>query len=62
MWRNALRNQTQAVADYRCALAIGDTRTLPELFRAAGARFAFDSQTLGELMDLIERKLGELDG
>lgn len=62
VWRNALRNQTQAVADYRSALAIGDTRPLPELFRAAGARFAFDSQTLGELMDLIERKLGELDG
>jgi oligoendopeptidase F len=62
VWRNALRNQTQAVADYRSALAVGDTRPLPELFRAAGARFAFDSQTLGELMDLIERKLGELEG
>lgn len=62
VWRNALRDQAQAVADYRGALAIGDTRPLPELFRAAGARFAFDSQTLGELMDLIETKLGELEG
>lgn len=62
VWRNALHNQAQAVADYRHALAIGDTRPLPELFRAAGARFAFDSQTLGELMDLIEHKLGELEG
>lgn len=62
VWRNALRDQAQAVADYRSALAIGDTRPLPELFRAANVRFAFDSQTLGELMDLIETKLSELEG
>ena len=62
VWRNALHDQAQAVADYRSALAIGDTRPLPELFRAANVRFAFDSQTLGELMDLIETKLGELEG
>ena len=62
VWRNALQDQAQATADYRKALALGDTQPLPELFRTAGARFAFDRQTVGELMALVEDKLGELEG
>ena len=61
VWRNALTDQSQAVADYRAALALGDTRPLPELFSAAGATFAFDRETVGDLMTLIFEKLAELE-
>ena len=61
VWRNALTDQSQAVADYRAALALGDTRPLPELFSAAGATFAFDRETVGDLMTLIFGKLAELE-
>lgn len=61
VWRNALRDQRQAVADYRAALALGYTRPLPELFAAAGARFAFDRQTVGELMALVAQQLTRLE-
>jgi oligoendopeptidase F len=60
VWSNALRNQKQAVTDYRRALALGATVTLPELYTAAGGRFAFDAETLGKAVSLIERTLGEL--
>jgi oligoendopeptidase F len=60
VWRNALQDQAAAVADYRRALALGGTRTLPELFSAAGARFAFDAETLGEAVALIEREIDKL--
>jgi oligoendopeptidase F len=60
VWRNALADQAQAVADYRAALALGDTRPLPELFRAAGATFAFDRRTVGELMASISTQLERL--
>jgi oligoendopeptidase F len=60
VWRNALTDQARAVADYRRALALGGTVTLPELFAAAGARFAFDAQTLGEAVDLIESTIDRL--
>jgi oligoendopeptidase F len=53
VWRNALADQPQAVADYRAALALGNTRPLPELFRAAGARFGFDRGIVSELAALI---------
>ncbi len=61
VWRNALRDQAAAVADYRAALALGYTRSLSALFQAANIRFAFDQRTLGELMDLVWRKLEELE-
>lgn len=57
VWRNALADQEQAVIDYRRALAAGYTRPLPELFQLANTRFAFDRQTVGELMDLVQREL-----
>jgi len=60
VWRNAMKDQAQAVADYRAALALGDTRPLPDLFRAAGATFAFDRQVVGELMDLVNQQLEQL--
>jgi oligoendopeptidase F len=60
IWANALRDQRGAVAAYRQALALGGTVTLPELYAAAGARFAFDAATLGEAVALIERVSEEL--
>src|SRR5262249_31681625 len=43
---NARRNQATAVEAYRQALALGGTRPLPQLFAAAGVRFALDRATL----------------
>ena len=60
VWRNAMQDQAKAVADYRQALALGYTRPLPELFAAAGATFAFDRQTVGELMALVRGQLEAL--
>jgi oligoendopeptidase F len=54
VWRNAQRDPQAALADYRRALSLGGTRTLPELYQAAGARFAFDAGTLAEAVELIE--------
>ena len=55
-----LHDQAQAVKDYRRALSLGATATLPDLFAAAGARFAFDAATLREYVGLIERTVDEL--
>jgi oligoendopeptidase F len=61
VWANALQDQPKAVVQYRHALSLGGTATLPGLFSAAGARFAFDSNTLHEAVRLIERTIDELD-
>jgi oligoendopeptidase F len=61
VWRNALRDPVQAVADYRAALALGNTRPLPALFKRAGARFAFDREMVAGLMALIREQLAALE-
>jgi oligoendopeptidase F len=60
VWRNSLRDQSEAVAAYRTALSLGATRSLPELYAAAGARLAFDAGTMGELVALVEEHLAEV--
>jgi oligoendopeptidase F len=63
IWRNSLQDARKALADYRATLALGYTRSLPDLFAAAGARFALgDGQLLGELVTLIESQLAALEG
>jgi oligoendopeptidase F len=62
VWRNALGDQAGALAAYRRSLALGGTATLPDLFAAAGARFAFDTETMAEAVGLIERTIDELRG
>lgn len=61
VWRNSLSDRPGAIRRYREALALGGTRSLPELFAAAGAKFAFDAQTLGGLVELVESTIQSLN-
>ncbi|MEW5828816.1 MAG: M3 family oligoendopeptidase [Chloroflexota bacterium] len=61
VWANSLSDYAGAVKAYRKALSLGGTVTLPELFSAAGARFAFDASTLKRSVDLMEQKIEELE-
>ncbi len=58
---NARQNPHQAITAYRQALALGGTRPLPDLFAAASARFALDSQTLLRAVTLMETTITELE-
>jgi oligoendopeptidase F len=61
IWANARNDQKKAVADYRKALALGATVPVPELFATAGAKFAFDAETLKTAVDLMEEVIGEME-
>jgi len=50
VWLNSLEDRRGAVEAYKRALALGASRPLPELFRAAGAEMAFDEGTIGEIV------------
>jgi len=62
VWRNARRDQLEAVAAYRRFMALGATRPLPELYQAAGVELSFDAGLLGELVALVEEEMAELRG
>lgn len=61
VWRNALQDQNQALANYRQALALGGTVPLPKLFEAAGVKFAFDEETLSAAVELVETNIESLE-
>jgi oligoendopeptidase F len=61
VWQNAIEDQAGAVADYRSALSLGGTASLPQLFTTAGIEFAFDAETLQQAVVLAEKTIAELD-
>lgn len=61
VWANARRDRAQALAAWQHALALGNSRPLPELFAAAGCRFDFGVETLRPLMRLVQDELARLD-
>jgi oligoendopeptidase F len=60
VWAKAIEDPERAVQDYIKSLQLGGTASLPELYDTAGAKFAFDTQTVGEVITLVERTLAGL--
>ena len=60
VWRNSLEDPEKAVARYREALALGAVRSLPEMYRVAGAELSFDADTIGGLVELVERQIEQI--
>ncbi len=60
VWRRSLTDPAGAVAAYKEALALGGTRPLPEIYRAAGAELVFDPEPMAELASLVAREIAEL--
>jgi oligoendopeptidase F len=61
VWANQQRDPQGAVAAYRKALALGGAATLPEMYTTAGARFAFDAETLRAAVSLLEETITQLE-
>ncbi|HEU4632193.1 MAG TPA: M3 family oligoendopeptidase [Gemmatimonadaceae bacterium] len=60
VWRRSLQDPAGAVAAYKRALALGGTRSLPDIYAEAGARLVFDAAAMGELVAAVEQRLAEL--
>lgn len=51
------KNKEKALSNYIQALSLGGTRTLPELYAAAGLQFNFSKEYIKELMAFISEEL-----
>jgi len=60
MWMQFKNNEQTALDNYCNALALGGTATLPELYKTAGLKFDFSSETIKELMDFVKEQLDAL--
>lgn len=53
LWKQFKQNKKQALHNYINALELGGTKTLPELFKAAGLTFDFSPATISDLMKFV---------
>ena len=60
VWKNSLENKDAAIQNYKQALSLGYTRSIPEIYSAAGIRFDFSEDYLNELASFIQGKIVKL--
>lgn len=60
MWRSYKQNPKQALANYKKALSLGYTKTIPQLYEAAGIKFDFSPAYVKELADFVRSEYEKL--
>lgn len=60
MWKQYKENKTQALENYMNALRLGNTRTLPELYKAAGIKFDFSPAYVRELVAFVKAEMEKI--
>jgi len=60
LWQQYQQNSENAINNYLDALSLGGTRTLPELFKAAGLKFDLSPEYIKGLMQFIKVELNNL--
>lgn len=60
MWMQYKKNPEQALNNYINALSLGGTKTLPELYAAAGLKFDFSPAYIKTLMEFVNEEMENL--
>ncbi|MED0876659.1 M3 family oligoendopeptidase [Bacillus mobilis] len=61
MYKQFKENPKQAIENYKKALSLGSSKSLTEVYEAAGIRFDFSGETIKELMLFVESELALLE-
>jgi oligoendopeptidase F len=60
MWMQYKQNKEKALDNYCNALSLGGTKTLPELYKAAGLEFDFSPEKIKVLMEFVESEMKKI--
>ena len=60
LWKQFKENKEQAINNYINALKLGGTKTLPQLYEAAGLKFSFAPDYINELMLFVQKEMEEV--
>jgi oligoendopeptidase F len=60
MWMQFKQDKQKAINNYCNALALGGTKTLPELYAAAGLTFDFSSDYIETLMHFVKKEMSTI--
>ena len=57
VWRNYKKDGASALSNYKKALALGYTRSIPAIYATAGLKFDFSKENVKELTEMVENEL-----
>jgi oligoendopeptidase F len=60
LWKQFKEDKNKAIDHYITALKLGGTRTLPELYKAAGLKFSFAPDYISELMLFVQNEMEKI--
>jgi oligoendopeptidase F len=60
VWKNSMTDFPKAIEDYKNALRLGYTKSIPEIYATAGIKFDFTEEYLKELVDFVKNELQKL--
>ncbi len=61
VWKNYMKNNKQALEDYKNALALGYSESIPKIYETAGLKFDFSSNTVKELTAFVQEQLNAVN-
>jgi oligoendopeptidase F len=62
LWMQFKQNKEAALNNYMLSLQLGGTKTLPELYQAAGLTFNFSTDYIKKLMQFVKQEMDALNG
>lgn len=62
LWKQFKQDKDAALKNYMMSLQLGGTKTLPELYKAAGLVFNFSPDYIKQLMDFVKKEMDALNG
>jgi len=60
IWKNSQANYQETITNYKDALSLGYTTSIPKIYATAKIKFDFSSNYLKELVDFVQEELGKL--
>jgi len=60
VWKNYKQNPQKTIEQYKSALSLGYTVSVPEIYKAAGIKFDFSESYISELMTFMKEELAKI--
>lgn len=57
LWKNYRNNPKKTIEQYKAALSLGYTKTIPEVYQAAGIEFNFSNEYIADLASFVHEEI-----
>ena len=62
VWKNSKEDYKKTIEDYKRAMALGYTKSIPGVYKEANITFDFSKKNIKELAEFVGHELNEIEG